>query len=99
VVERNDLKSLQVEKRYKSMPNMALQSHSVGEALEIGWSPVETTELNVKSSKSAFMTPGTAEVNEVEMMLLFVLSILPSVRPIESDALQLRSDTEHRSIL
>lgn len=68
---------------------MAMQSTSIGEALEIGWSPVATLEL--ESSKSAFMTPATVEVNEVKMMLLFVTSIFTSVRPIESDALQLKS--------
>jgi len=37
------------------------------------------------------MTPATVEVNEVKKMLLFVTTILPSVQPVESDALILSS--------
>jgi len=87
----NDIKSLQARSRYNSIPHMAFETNSVGDAPEAIPS-VASMEMQVlkdspstESTNSELMTPAAVGASDIES-LLPVSSNLPPVQPVDSSS-------------
>jgi len=91
-LKSRDIKSSQVHRRYKSMPNMAVRFNSADDVSDIELPAVASmVELQVStvlpSTELSVTTTAPAEVEEIEAPLN-ILSSLPRVWLVEDDVLQ-----------